>query len=129
MKEGTIIRRTCPFPLIIHTGITLVENDQILVCHNTGIKNNQFGGSIIIEPISDFLKLGRITSTKETDISTTQIKLFYEEKKLIRYSALTYNCEDFINELSRGKKGSIQRNIWSIGTVSLVLLKKVINRK
>lgn len=111
-KTGDIIHRTCPFPLITHVGIVVNENQKSFVYHNTALKKNESGGNVVKMPIDEFLKLGKIIKVTKSELSADQIILHAFKVRAKKYSALFYNCEDFVNEVVKGRKGSPQRVGW-----------------
>lgn len=115
MKEGTILRRKCPFPLITHVGILIYNSGQLYVYHNTAIKKNEFGGNIVAMPLKEFLAIGELISATPSNIDPVFVRQYAFKMRYKKYSALFYNCEDFINEIINGKKGSPQRRKWLTG--------------
>lgn len=89
------------YPLCIHYGF-LVGN---MVIHNTPSKENAYGGNIIIEPYSDFEKDREIFSIEDVNIPEQQILDYYERNKSKKFNAITFNCQQFVNDVLSGKKG------------------------
>lgn len=112
MEEGTILRRKCPFPLITHVGILIYNDGKPTVYHNTAIKKNEYGGNIVAMPLEEFLAIGDLISTTPTKVDPIFVRKHAFNLRFKKYSALFYNCEDFINELVTGSKGSGQRRKW-----------------
>jgi len=127
--EGSILRRKCPFPLITHVGILLYNEEGPTVYHNTAIKKNEFGGNIVAMPLEEFLSIGDLISSTPCSIDPNFVRAFAHELRFKKYNALFYNCEDFINDILFGKKGSRQRRKWmtifGVSTISAIFsLKK-----
>ncbi len=109
LREGAIIRRKTINPFITHAGILIIENDLPVVYHNISSEKNDYGGNIIISSLEDFFRKGEFISYKNTSIKSKDVKRYYHNNIHRRYHLIKYNCEDFISEITTGKKGSNQR--------------------
>lgn len=112
MKQGTILTRESTIPLIKHVGIISYENGVPLVYNNTPSLKNEFGGSIVAVSLNDFMMVGELISEQETNLNANYIRNAAYILRYKTYSALFYNCEDFISELLSFRKGSPQRTMW-----------------
>jgi len=108
-------------PLCVHHAF-LVDN---MVIHNTPAKKNIHGGNIIIEPFDDFKSNRKILSIKDIDTPSGRIFDYYEANKGRKFNSITFNCEQFVNDVIYGKKGlSVLTKIVLIVSTLVILSKK-----
>lgn len=120
-----IVLKSNIVPLIQHYGIVLNENGQSFIHHNTpGIKN-EFGGSVRIVKLSEWLKDREIIDVISTNVSGYRIQTVTEELKYKPFNAITFNCEHFMNIIVYGKSSSrqLQSASW-FGVWALILAKR-----
>ena len=79
-------------------------------------------------PLAEFLAIGDLISTTPSRVNPIAVRKYAFENRFKKYSALFYNCEDFVNILTKGKKGSGQRRKWlfraGVGATFYALRKK-----
>lgn len=108
-------------PLCVHHAF-LVDD---MVIHNTPSKTNIHGGNIIIEPFDDFKSDRKILSIKDIDTPSGRIFDYYEANKGRKFNSITFNCEQFVNDVMNGKKGlSVLTKIALIVSALVVLSRK-----
>ena len=84
LREGDVIYTNCiGNGLCYHLGIVYKTKKHLLVFHNAPTNSNKYGGTVIFENLSDFLKgreIFKITSTlaKNNDILEISKKCKYE---------------------------------------------------
>lgn len=95
--------------LAFHTGIILVEDEKILIAHNTPMCKNSSGGNVIVETLDDFLADGReIVRRVPTNLSYEHIIASIESVKNVPFHIVDFNCDDFIFYVRTGKKRKSQ---------------------
>lgn len=128
MQESSILRRKCPIPIITHVGILVYNRGEPVVYHCTAIKKNIHGGNIVAMPLKEFLSIGELISTTPSNIDPNFVRLYAFNLRHQKYSALRYNCEDFISALKTGKLGSPQRKKWirrlGLGVIGRAIYKR-----
>lgn len=83
-------------PLLFHYGIVIKENNKTLIAHNPFV-----GESILLEDADAFFD-NRYIITNHGVLTTKNAKeliIKFNEIKHKKYNLLTYNCEDFVNEM------------------------------
>ena len=131
-NTGEIIKATAiNNRLVYHVGITLVNDGQLLIAHNTPSRKNDFGGNVILEPFNDFLTGRKILHRNPTGLTVSQILARVDEVKNIPFDVRYFNCEAFIYYVRTGKKtGSNFNYIKNIFTSSRILSLRIqFNRK
>lgn len=109
-----LIKASCnnEYPLCVHYGF-LIGN---VVVHNTPDQINPYGGNIVAQSWDGFKNDREIYSMEDIDIPAAKIWAYYEKNKTKKFNVITFNCEQFANDVISGVKKS------SILTRTLVLL-------
>jgi len=104
-NTGDIIKATAvDAPFVYHSGIILVENERLMIVHNTPMRKNKVGGNVVIESLDDFVAAGRkIVSRKPTGLSYEWIMASIEAVKKIPFNPLHFDCNDFVYYVRAGK--------------------------
>lgn len=89
-QTGYIIETKVMYDLISHFGIIVVENNEILIIHNT-IKDN-----VVVEDLVSFLKDRKFVNIYKNNVCFDKI----HEYKNHKYNLFTFNCIDFVNLVS-----------------------------
>jgi hypothetical protein len=85
-------------PFVYHYGILINVNGRPTVLHNPAT------GGITVEPLQDFIKTREVTRTNGPHyINKNQLDKNFIQSLNKKYHVLTYNCEDFVNDVA-GKK-------------------------
>jgi len=122
LKTGDIIyARVIKFPLIAHIGVVVVENDRVVVYHNTPKGFNSIGGSILVTTIDDWIKTRTILSITPSDITADSIKQLTKEHLKRKFDLFNFNCEHYVYLLKDGKPKSPQLWRWLITTAAILL--------
>jgi hypothetical protein len=122
LKTGDIIyARVIKFPIIAHIGIVIVENDSVVVYHNTPKGFNSIGGSILINTFDDWIKTRTILSITPSDITADSIKQLTNENLKRKFDLIRFNCEHYVYLLKDGKPKSPQLWRWLIATAAILL--------
>ncbi|MDQ6482347.1 hypothetical protein [Dyadobacter sp. LHD-138] len=116
LKTGSIIIGTSEIlPFIQHVGVILVNSpNNILVYHNSPTKTNPFGGSVIAEPLKEWIAVRSVIEVKETMLSKAEIEQGYENMKYLKFNLLNFNCEHFVTGLVYHEPSSKQLQFWGI---------------
>lgn len=126
LKTGDIIKSTASRnPFLYHRGIVLVEDGQTLICHNTPMHKNEFGGNVVCEPLNEFLADGRkILEVQPSCLEAEEIAMVTEAVRHIPFHAFTFNCEHYVHLAFECKKKSPQLQGWLIaaGVAAIILL-------
>jgi hypothetical protein len=122
LRTGDIIyARVIKFPLIAHIGIVIVENDSVVVYHNTPKGFNKIGGSIHINTIDEWIKTRTILSITQSDMTADYIKHLTKENMQRKFDLFKFNCEHYAYLLKDGKPKSPQLWKWLITTGAILL--------
>ena len=124
-----LIKAECnnPYPLCVHYGFLIGD----VVIHNTPDKTNISGGNIITEKWIDFLASRNIYEIEDTTLKESDVWEYYEKNKTKKFSPITFNCEQFANDVLIGvKKSSIlSRTLFLLGLGYFALKKLKKNQK
>lgn len=109
-----LVKASCnnEYPLCVHYGF-LIGN---VVVHNTPDQINPYGGNIVAQSWDGFKNDREIYSMEDIDIPAAKVWAYYENNKTKKFNVITFNCEQFANDVISGVKKS------SILTRTLVLL-------
>jgi hypothetical protein len=109
-----LIKASCDneIPLCVHYGFLIGD----VVVHNTPNKINPYGGNIVTQPWDNFKQERTIYAIEDLDISASQVWAYYEKHRTKKFNNITFNCEQFANDVILGVKKS------SILTRTIVLL-------
>jgi len=109
-KTGDILKTNCHnIPMCFHLAICVSEDDNIYVWHCTPSKTNQFGGNIICEELSEFTKDREVREVYHyADANKDEIVTYANKNKDIKWDAIEYNCETFINHITNSKQKPTQ---------------------
>ena len=121
MKTGDILTATAAPPatgLVMHKGVYFEKNGEKYVAHNTPLKKNQWGGSVVVEKLDDFLSDGRkLVKTQSSQATVERIEWLSLELKDRAFNTLTFNCEHFTSLVGKGELESPQLFYWLITAV------------
>lgn len=114
IQEGDIVYLTCDgIPFCYHLGVAVVENGELCLYHNTPSLTNRYGGNIVCQPIREVLKNRKILSIRKNGANCPNIVREYAyENRARQWNTFTYNCEDFVTEILKCRRGSTLRVIW-----------------
>ena len=109
-----LIKASCDneYPLCVHYGFLVGD----VVVHNTPDKINPYGGNIVAQSFENFKKERTIYAVEDLDIPASKVWAYYEKHRTKKFNTITFNCEQFANDVISGVKKS------SILTRTLVLL-------
>lgn len=123
LYEGDVIYTNCiGNELCYHLGIVYKKGNKHFVFHNAPTNSNKFGGTVVYEKLSDFLKerdVFKIVSTKATNKDI--LRVTRKCKKEI-WDSLFFNCEDYVVEIVEGERRSNLRDGWKISALGLALI-------
>lgn len=122
---GALVNR---LPFIFHEGIACRNNTgQTYIVHNTPFNLNEYGGSLFIDPFSEFTKTRTIIYKSKTHLTDSQVLEAYNAGKYRKFDLLTNNCEHFVTKTRTGYAYSPQLIFWCFALLFLVVYFK--NRK
>jgi hypothetical protein len=101
-----LIKASCDneYPLCVHYGFLVGD----VVVHNTPDKTNPYGGNIVAQSFENFKKERTIYAIEDLDIPASKVWAYYEKHRTKKFNAITFNCEQFANDVISGvKKSSI----------------------
>ncbi len=91
-----------------HAGLVVNEEGKLMVVHNAPGNLNKFGGSIATEDIEAYLLGRELLSIEPTGMSEAAIQERVDALKHKKFSLVNFNCEHFVNFITRGKPVSPQ---------------------
>ena len=109
-----LVKASCnnDYPLCVHYGFLIGD----VVVHNTPDRINPYGGNIVAQSWDGFKSDRQIYSMEEINVPASKVWEYYEKNRTKKFNAITFNCEQFANDVISGVKKS------SILTRTLVLL-------
>lgn len=132
-KNGDILKTNCHnIPLCYHLAICVIDENDIYVWHCTPSKENELGGNIIKEHISEFLLDRKVIKVyKDFDITDNQIYSYAIKNQNKKWDAIQYNCETFVNSVLKNKDNTTQLSRAIVSATFLVgtflIIKNLIN--
>lgn len=119
-----ILTTTCTgVPMCYHMGILICENGHQVVYNKTPSLANAYGGNIISQPISEFMKGRKLISVRALDMSAEVIKRYACGQKLKKWNAFHFNCEDFVTEaVYADRKSSLRSSNLTICAFALIAM-------
>jgi hypothetical protein len=108
------------FPFITHKGLVVVDNEIPYVWHNTPVKKNGYGGSVIKEPLAEWLSTRKVTAVEKTNLDKEHIEGMSLSMKEKAFDLLDFNCEHFVYIIKDNEHKSPQLKFW--GTVGLSVI-------
>lgn len=109
-----LVKASCnnDYPLCVHYGFLIGD----VVVHNTPDRINPYGGNIVAQSWDGFKSDRQIYSMEEINVPASKVWEYYEKNRTKKFNAITFNCEQFANDVISGVKKS------SILTRTLILL-------
>lgn len=122
-KTGDLITgRVKSLPFIFHKGLVVKEHDGLYVWHNTPMYSNEFGGSVVKETLSEWLKSREISKTENTNLDTKNIESTSLKMKDKTFDVLTFNCEQYVYLIKDKIPKSPQLMFWAFTGISALVL-------
>jgi hypothetical protein len=122
-QTGDILTaRVNSLPLILHRGLVVVDYDGIYVWHNTPMKENQFGGSVVREPLETWLYDRQVVSVEKTNLTKDDIESVSFAIKEKPFHLFNFNCEHYVYGIKGNKAKSPQLTYWAIAGLGLLLI-------
>lgn len=109
-----LVKASCnnDYPLCVHYGFLIGD----VVVHNTPDRINPYGGNIVAQSWDGFKSDRQLYSMEEINVPASKVWEYYEKNRTKKFNAITFNCEQFANDVISGVKKS------SILTRTLILL-------
>lgn len=118
-----LIKASCDssYPLCVHYGFLI--ND--VVVHNTPGAVNNFGGNIITQKLDAFKSDRDIYEIVDLNLDQKRVWDYAEKNKKKKFNYLSFNCEQFANDVISGNKSSsiLARSVVLLG-IGLFIWKK-----
>lgn len=122
-KTGDILKATVnSLPIIIHWGVVSVEGDQTFVYHNTPMDTNVVGGSVIHEPLENWLQERTVIAVIPSTLTSKQIQNYANSKAYEQFDLVNFNCEHFISEITTGESWSPQLVFLTVSIVVVLVV-------
>lgn len=122
-KTGDILKASVnSLPIIIHWGIVSVEGSEILVYHNTPMETNVVGGSVVHEPLNDWLSERTVVDVIPSALTTKQIQNYANSVAYQPFDLVNFNCEHFISEITTGESYSPQLVFLTVAIVVVLVV-------
>jgi len=119
-----LIKAECnnEYPFCVHYAFLIGDT----VIHNTPDRENFYGGNIVTEKWIDFLSKRNVYSIEDIDTKAEKIWDYLDRNKTKKFNPITYNCEQFANDVMTGVKSSslLTRWLFLVG-FTYVLIKKI----
>lgn len=129
MKSGQIIKTEAytfaGIPFIYHYGLIIVENNKTFIIHNdrkNGTIKQTYNNFIYNN--GDVRKVSSVSKSKLENLSNIELNLRFNNCNG-GFNWLNYNCEHFIDCVSKKKKRSEQLLFCGLIATVLILIKKV----
>lgn len=118
-EHGYVLTATSRFlPIIHHKGVLIYKARGLFVLHNSPTLTNSVGGSVISEPLADWLRNRNVTNVEPIDVSGVDTNL--SRLKIKQYDLFSYNCEHFVCDIGCRPKRSPQLLFWLV--IMIVIL-------
>lgn len=115
LNDGDIIYTSCiGIPLCHHVGIVVFESGYPIIYNNSPRAKNRFGGNIVAQPITEFMKGRTFIKTVSAPNCSDVVRKYSYEKRYERWNALSFNCEDYVNDVMYCSRKSQLRNTWQL---------------
>ena len=115
LQTGDLIKfKADLLPFISHYGIVKRTDDEVLFYHNQKDYMNLFGGSLVLENLSDYMKGREVIFIEKTRIDINDLEKITERLKHEKYDPIKYNCEHFTNQLTDKRFISPQVAKWGL---------------
>jgi len=122
-KSGDLITaRVKALPLLFHRGLVVKDKEEVYVWHNTPMYKNEFGGSVIKETLSEWLKSREIHKCENTNLDNNKIESMSLEMKEKPFHILDFNCEHYVYFIKDNVPKSPQLAFWCTATLSVLFL-------
>lgn len=123
LQEGDVIYTNCiGNELCYHLGIVYKKGDSVFVFHNAPTNVNKFGGTVVYEPLKEYLNGRTISKVVRTGTKNKNILEVSRKCRDEVWDSFFFNCEDFIVEIVEGERKSDIRDMWKIGAFGLALM-------
>jgi hypothetical protein len=117
------------FPFITHKGLVVIDNGVAYVWHNTPTKQNKHGGSIVKEPLQDWLKSRKVVAVEKTNLDKNHIEGMSVAMKEKPFDLLNFNCEHYVYIIRDNESKSPQLRFWGMvaaSTIATIVILKAI---
>lgn len=100
-KTGDILKTNCHnIPMCYHLAICVKDVDDVYVWHCTPSKENKFGGNIVCQKLTEFLSDREVQEVYKSSVDAVNISDYAHNNKNVKWDAVQYNCETFINKVT-----------------------------
>jgi hypothetical protein len=123
LKEGDVIYANCTDNVFCyHIGIVYDDGKKKLIYHLMPDLVNRYGGNVIATSYEDFMK-GRVPKqVRSTNAKNEDILRVARKCKSEPYDGVFFNCEDFVLEITDGRRRSDVRDAYKIVLLTATIL-------
>jgi len=120
LKNGDVLKiKSEVFPFVYHYVVIEKDNEGLFIYHNQPDKLNKLGGSLIREPLKDYIKGKEIVGVENLGDKKVNLPKMFDVLMTQKYNVVKNNCEHYINFLKTKKYSSPQVASW---TLALLLI-------
>ena len=129
LEDGDVLKiKSQNIPFIYHYVIVFREHGELFIYHNQPDKINKYGGSLIREPFTEYIKGKEIVAVENLNTSYNNFSEIFDVLMTEKYDVFKNNCEHYINYIKEKKYSSPQVASWII-IASIVTTFYLLNRK
>lgn len=122
-KAGDVIYTNCTeHQFCYHVGIVYDDGIKKLVYHNLPDYKNKYGGNVICSTYDEFIEGRVLKSVRSSNATNEDILRVARKCKKEPYDGMFFNCEDFVLEITDGKRRSDVRDVYKIVLLSAAIL-------
>ena len=126
LEEGDVIYTNCiGNGLCYHLGICYKKGGKVLIFHNAPTNANKYGGTVVYEKWSEFIKGREIYKITKTNAKNRDILRVSKRCKHEIWDTFFFNCEDYVAEIVDGERCSDLRDAWKLGALGVALISVV----
>jgi hypothetical protein len=124
IKQGDIVYGNCvDHPYVpYHVGIVYDDGKNKFIYHNTPDLLNKYGGNVVATSYDKFMEGRVLKQIRRSNVSNEEILKVARKCATEQYDSMFFNCEDFILEITDGKRRSDVRDAYKIVFLTAVIL-------
>ena len=123
LKEGDVIYANCTDNMFCyHIGIVYDDGKKKVVYHCMPDLVNKYGGNVIASSYEEFIKGRILKKVRSSNAKNEDIIRVARKCKSEPYDGVFFNCEDFILEITDGKRRSDVRDAYKVILLSAAIL-------
>lgn len=123
LREGDVIYTNCTDNVFCyHMGIVYNDGKKKTIYHCMPDLLNRFGGNVISSSYQEFMKGRILKEVRGTNAKNEDILRIARKCKSEPYDGVFFNCEDFVLEITNGKRRSDVRDAYKIILLTAAIL-------